>query len=137
MPIGNRLASEQFFRARNGGRGRHAENRDRAATFPRSRPGFFRTGLLDAKNVKYADSTIADYAAEGTAEAMWSGYDGAQPNDPGKLGEALVELARMAAPPRVFAAGSDAIAAIVPVLEGRLAEMKAHEALSRFSGGVS
>ncbi len=99
-------------------------------------PGFFRTGLLDARNVKYADSTIADYAAEGTAEAMWSGYDGAQPNDPAKLGEALVELTRLPAPPRVFAAGSDAIAAIAPVLEGRLAELQVHDALSRFSGGA-
>jgi len=55
-------------------------------------PGFFRTSLLAAKNVSYAKSSIADYAHEGSAEAMWSGYDGKQPNDPDKLGEALVKL---------------------------------------------
>jgi NAD(P)-dependent dehydrogenase (short-subunit alcohol dehydrogenase family) len=35
-------------------------------------PGFFRTSLLAAKNVSYAKSSIADYAHEGSAEAMWS-----------------------------------------------------------------
>ena len=36
-------------------------------------PGFFRTDLLDARNARYGGSTIEDYAAEGSAEAMWSG----------------------------------------------------------------
>ena len=54
-------------------------------------PGFFLTDLLDAGNVRYADSTIADYAHEGTAEAMWSPYDGQQTGSPDKLGDALVE----------------------------------------------
>ena len=40
-------------------------------------PGFFRTDLLNGNNAKYARSSIADYAAEGTAENMWSGYHGA------------------------------------------------------------
>jgi hypothetical protein len=43
----------------------------------------------------------------------------------------------MTNPPQVFAAGSDALAAIRPALEGRLAEMRAHDALSRSSGGAS
>ena len=34
-------------------------------------PGFFRTDLLDARNARYSASTIADYAAEGSAEAGW------------------------------------------------------------------
>jgi NAD(P)-dependent dehydrogenase (short-subunit alcohol dehydrogenase family) len=46
-------------------------------------PGFFLTDLLAASNVKYAASTIADYAAEGPAEAMWSPYDGKQTGSPG------------------------------------------------------
>ena len=93
-------------------------------------PGFFQTELLDARNVKYAESVIADYAAEGSAEAMWSPYDGKQTGDPAKLGEALVQLSRMASPPKVFAAGADALEAIRPVLESRLADMQAHQELS-------
>ena len=69
-------------------------------------PGFFLTDLLAVSNVKYADSTVADYAPEGTAEAMWSPYDGKQTGCPDKLGDALVELTRMTNPPQVFVGGS-------------------------------
>jgi len=100
-------------------------------------PGFFLTDLLDARNVRYADSTIADYAAEGTAEAMWSPYDGTQTGDPAKLGDALVELTRMARPPQVFVAGGDALATVTSAVESRLKDMRAHEALSRSTDGVS
>src|SRR4029077_13489035 len=101
-----------------------------------------RTGLLPhgpagCPQHKYTDSTIADYAGEGAAEAMWSPYHGTQPGDPAKLGDALVELAGMATPPQVFVAGSDALAAVAPVVEGRLKDMRAHEALSRSTDGVS
>ena len=94
-------------------------------------PGFFRTSLLSAKNVSYAKSSITDYAHEGSAEAMWSGYDGKQPNDPDKLGDALVKLSNMATPPRFFAAGPDALDVIRPVMEARLKDMREHEALSK------
>ena len=94
-------------------------------------PGFFRTSLLAAKNVSYAKSSIADYAHEGSAEAMWSGYDGKQPNDPDKLGEALVKLSNMPTPPRFFVAGLDALDVIRPVMEARLKDMREHEALSK------
>jgi NAD(P)-dependent dehydrogenase (short-subunit alcohol dehydrogenase family) len=100
-------------------------------------PGFFRTDLLDARNIKYADSTIADYAAEGSAEAMWSAYDGTQPGDPARLGDAIVELIGMATPPQVFVAGSDALAAVTPVLEARLKDIRAHAMLSRSTDSVS
>jgi NAD(P)-dependent dehydrogenase (short-subunit alcohol dehydrogenase family) len=93
-------------------------------------PGFFRTRLLDANSVTYAKSSIPDYAHEGPAEAMWSAYDGAQPNDPDKLGEALVELSRLTTPPQFFAAGPDALEAVRPVMEARLKDMRDHEALS-------
>ena len=69
--------------------------------------GFFRTDLLDAQNVRWA--AIEDYAPEGTAEDMWSPYDGTQPNDPAKLGDALVKIAAMPNPPKMFIAGSDAV----------------------------
>ena len=94
-------------------------------------PGFFRTDLLAASNAKYADSTIADYAAEGSAEAMWSPYDGKQTGSPDKLGDALIELTRMANPPQVFVGGSDGLAMVIPAVEARLKDMHDHEALSR------
>jgi NAD(P)-dependent dehydrogenase (short-subunit alcohol dehydrogenase family) len=94
-------------------------------------PGFFLTDLLAVSNVKYADSTIADYAPEGTAEAMWSPYDGKQTGSPDKLGDALVELTRMTDPPQVFVGGSDGLAMVTPAIEARLKDMRDHDALSR------
>jgi NAD(P)-dependent dehydrogenase (short-subunit alcohol dehydrogenase family) len=98
-------------------------------------PGFFRTGLLDAQNAKYSGSTIGDYAAEGTAEAMWSSYHGKQQGDPAKLGDVLVKIAGMENPPKQFLAGSDALAVVKPVLEGRLEELRAYESLSKATDG--
>jgi NAD(P)-dependent dehydrogenase (short-subunit alcohol dehydrogenase family) len=98
-------------------------------------PGLFRTELLDANKAKYGASTIADYAAEGEAEGMWSGYDGKQQGDPAKLGNVLVKLAGMDNPPKQFLAGSDALAAVKPVLEGRLVELRAYEDLSKTTDG--
>jgi NAD(P)-dependent dehydrogenase (short-subunit alcohol dehydrogenase family) len=93
-------------------------------------PGFFATDLLNARNVKYAESTVADYAAEGTAEAMWA-YDGKQTGDPAKLGAALVELTRMESPPQVFAAGGDALATINDAIDARLSDVRSQDKLSR------
>ena len=100
-------------------------------------PGFFRTDLLAASNVRYADSAIADYAPEGSAEAMWSPYDGKQTGSPDKLGDALVELAGMAAPPQIFVAGGDALATVEPAIAARLKDMRDNDALSRSTDGVS
>ncbi|BCG91916.1 SDR family oxidoreductase [Mesorhizobium sp. 131-2-1] len=98
-------------------------------------PGFFRTDLLDAQNAKYGASAIEDYAAEGSPEDMWSGYDGKQQGDPARLGDVFVKLAAMENPPRQFLAGSDALAAFKPVLEARLEELSAYEDLSRSTDG--
>ena len=98
-------------------------------------PGFFRTDLLAAQNAKYGSSTIEDYAVEGTAEAMWSGYDGKQQGDPAKLGQVLVTITRMENPPRQFLAGSDAFAAFKPALEGLLAQVTEFEGLSKSTDG--
>jgi NAD(P)-dependent dehydrogenase (short-subunit alcohol dehydrogenase family) len=98
-------------------------------------PGFFRTDLLDMCNVKWAETSIEDYAAEGKAEDMWSPYAGTQPNDPAKLGDGLVKIAGMENPPKVFVAGSDALDTITPAVEARLQEMRAHEALSKSMEG--
>jgi NAD(P)-dependent dehydrogenase (short-subunit alcohol dehydrogenase family) len=94
-------------------------------------PGFFLTDLLAASNVRYADSAIADYTPEGTAEAMWSRYDGKQTGSPDKLADALVDLTRVANPPQVFVGGSDGLATVTPAVEARLKDMRDHEALSR------
>ena len=99
-------------------------------------PGFFRTDLLDARNVKYTNSTIEDYAAEGSSQAMWSPYHGTQTGDPQKLGEALVKIAGMENPPKLFVAGSDAVAMITPVVEARLQAIRADEGLSKSTDGV-
>jgi NAD(P)-dependent dehydrogenase (short-subunit alcohol dehydrogenase family) len=98
-------------------------------------PGFFRTDLLDAHNAKYASRSIEDYAAEGKAEDMWSGYDGKQQGDPAKLGDVLVKIAGIDNPPRQFVAGSDALTVAKPALEARLEELRAHEDLSRSTDG--
>ena len=98
-------------------------------------PGFFRTDFLDSRNARYATSSIADYAQEGSAETMYSSFNGQQSGDPSKLGPTLVNLSRLAEPPAIFAAGGDALAMITPVVEARLKDMRDHEALSRAAGG--
>ncbi|RWP57834.1 SDR family NAD(P)-dependent oxidoreductase [Mesorhizobium sp.] len=98
-------------------------------------PGFFRTDLLDDQNARYGSSTIDDYAAEGSAKAMWSGYNGKQQGDPAKLGDALVKIAGMDNPPKQFLAGSDAVTATRAALEARLEEIRAFEDLSNSTDG--
>src|SRR6185369_3785242 len=87
-------------------------------------PGFFRTGLLDPKSVEWSTGHIDDYGPAGNIEAAWSPYNGTQTNDPAKLGSALVQIAAMENPPRVFAAGSDAVETIVPYVEARLNDIR-------------
>ena len=99
-------------------------------------PGFFRTDLLAPANVKWPRKRIDDYAAsEVAAEEMWSPYAGQQPGNPDKLGEVLGKLAGMETPPRLFVAGSDALAMIAPALEARLKAVHAFEALSTSTDG--
>jgi NAD(P)-dependent dehydrogenase (short-subunit alcohol dehydrogenase family) len=95
-------------------------------------PGFFRTDLLDVRNAKYARSSIEDYAAEGSAENMWSGYHGAQQGDPAKLGDILVKIVGIDNPPNQFVAR---LAAARPALEARLEELRAFEDLSKSTDG--
>jgi len=98
-------------------------------------PGFLRTVLLDAQNVRWVCKIGKDYAPEGTAKDMWSQYDGTQPGDPAKLGAALVKISAMPNPPKVFVAGSDALSVITPAIEDRLRDMRAHERLSKSADG--
>ena len=94
-------------------------------------PGFFRTNLIDKGSVKYAESTIADYAHEGSAEEMWSKYNGTQPGDPAKLGKIIVEIANMEKPLKLFVAGGDGLDLVTPVLEERLKSMQETAGLSK------
>jgi hypothetical protein len=48
----------------------------------------------------------------------------------------LVQIAGMQHPPLVFAAGSDALDTITPVVDARLAELRDHAELSRAAGGA-
>ena len=98
-------------------------------------PGFFRTDLLDAQNVRWVNKVVEDYAPEGTAHDMWSRYHGTQPGDPAKLGDALVKIAAMPNPPKTFVAGSDALDVIRPAIEERLREARANEMLSKSTVG--
>jgi NAD(P)-dependent dehydrogenase (short-subunit alcohol dehydrogenase family) len=99
-------------------------------------PGAFRTDLLDSQNVRYVPrSGIEDYAGAATSEATWSSYHGVQPGDPDKLGAAVVTVAAMENPPKIFVAGTDAIAMVAPGIEGRLSDMRTHDELSRSTDG--
>ena len=98
-------------------------------------PGFFRTDLLDDRNVKWPANAIEDYAADGSVKETWSAYNGTQQGDPEKLGEALVKIASMANPPKQFLAGSDALTVVTPTIEARLHEIKAYEELSKSTDG--
>jgi hypothetical protein len=61
--------------------------------------------------VTYAEPSLEDYA-DRRAEQLtwWDAQNGQQPGDPGKLGRALVTIAREEQPPPRFLAGADAIA---------------------------
>jgi NAD(P)-dependent dehydrogenase (short-subunit alcohol dehydrogenase family) len=98
-------------------------------------PGMFRTDLLDSQNVRYVKSSIDDYAHEGPSESLWSAYHGTQLGDPDKLGAAIIKVVAMETPPKVFVAGSDSIAMIMPGIEARLSDMRAHEELSKSTDG--
>lgn len=93
-------------------------------------PGFFRTDLLAESNVRWATPIVQDYTHEGSPEAMWSPYAGKQTGDPEKLATAIVQIANMPNPPKIFAGGADALATIRPAIESRLHDMRDLEKLS-------
>jgi NAD(P)-dependent dehydrogenase (short-subunit alcohol dehydrogenase family) len=99
-------------------------------------PGFFRTNLIDPNTAKFAENTIEDYAAEGSTSETWAAYNGTQQGDPAKLGEALVKIAAMDEPLKLYLAGSDAVAAIEPVVAERLRLIQENTTLSASTDGV-
>lgn len=99
-------------------------------------PGFFRTRFLDQQNAAVVETVIEDYASQGSARAAYAAYDGNQLGDPQRLGEALLKIVAMEAPPQLFAAGSDAVAMLRPAAEARLAALDGNLALSFSTDGV-
>jgi hypothetical protein len=80
---------------------------------------------------------IAMMALRSAARDMWSAYDGKQQGDPDKLGATLVRITRMENPPKIFAAGSDAVQAITPAVEERLKSLRDNASLSGSTDGVA
>jgi NAD(P)-dependent dehydrogenase (short-subunit alcohol dehydrogenase family) len=100
-------------------------------------PGFFRSKLLDTGNASFVDTGIEDYATGTSTRETWAPYDGKQNGDPLKLGEALVRIAAMERPLKLFLAGSDAVEVLTPVVEERLRAIKHNRELSSSTDGVA
>jgi len=98
-------------------------------------PGFFRTDLLTKESTAYAELSIEDYA-ERTAETRpaWEAMSGQQTNDPAKLAQALVTIAREKQPALRFAAGADAVAAVEQKAKDLLDQVEAYRDLSSSLG---
>ncbi len=99
-------------------------------------PGFFRTSFLNQNNYQAVDTRIDDYATQGSARDGYAAYDGNQPGDPNKLGEALLTIEAMDEPVKLFVAGSDAIGMLKPPAEERLRAISAQVALSHSTDGA-
>jgi NAD(P)-dependent dehydrogenase (short-subunit alcohol dehydrogenase family) len=99
-------------------------------------PGFFRSKLLDTGNASFIDTDIEDYDNGTSARETWAPYDGRQNGDPLKLGKALVKIAAMDKPLKLFLAGSDAVEGLLPVAEERLQMIKDNRELSSSTDGV-
>ena len=99
-------------------------------------PGFFRTDLLAPQSVVFGDLPVEGYDSPAAVKAQWQSYHRNQSGDPAKLGQALVQLAGLASPPRQFFAGSDAVSGIIADLQRRLAEVQAHKDLSVTTDGT-
>jgi NAD(P)-dependent dehydrogenase (short-subunit alcohol dehydrogenase family) len=76
-------------------------------------PGFFRTDFLDAKSLLTAKNSIADYSdTVGAMRSFAEGHSHQQPNDPEKLGPAILKLVNAKNPPVRLPLGRDTIEAI-------------------------
>ncbi|HEY0505629.1 MAG TPA: oxidoreductase [Lysobacter sp.] len=76
-------------------------------------PGYFRTDFLDATSLSVSPASIADYnATAGLVRDAASGLNHAQPGDPQRLAQVLVDFADVSSPPVRLPLGSDTVAAI-------------------------
>lgn len=99
-------------------------------------PGFFRTSFLDQTNYEAVDTRIDDYASQGSARESYAAYNGNQPGDPAKLGDALLTIQAMDKPLKLFVAGSDAIGMLQPAAEERLQAIAGKVELSSSTDGA-
>ncbi|AYL94335.1 oxidoreductase [Mucilaginibacter celer] len=73
-------------------------------------PGMFRTNFLDESSFVQADLIIEDYdQTSGKIKALTSQFNGAQPGDPSKLGQALLKLVNLENPPVHLPLGKDCL----------------------------
>ena len=99
-------------------------------------PGYIRTDFLDPRSVRYADSTIPDYAELSTElRRFYEQRSHQQPGDPVRLAEAMLKLANMENPPLRFSAGSDSLHMVETRLAQVRSEMDTHRELSRSVDG--
>jgi NAD(P)-dependent dehydrogenase (short-subunit alcohol dehydrogenase family) len=76
-------------------------------------PGFFRTDFLDAKSLTTARTSIPDYAdTVGAMRTAMGQANHQQPNDPAKIGPALLRLVNHPRPPVRLPLGADTVEAI-------------------------
>jgi len=73
-------------------------------------PGFFRTDFLDATSLSVSQLQIADYhETSGAMREFAAGANHAQPGDPEKLSNVLIEFAETPNPPVRLPLGSDTV----------------------------
>ena len=73
-------------------------------------PGFFRTDFLDARSLSVSPSQIADYAdTVGAMRSFAAGANHAQPGDPAKLAQAILQVVDSDDPPMRMPFGTDTV----------------------------
>jgi NAD(P)-dependent dehydrogenase (short-subunit alcohol dehydrogenase family) len=95
-------------------------------------PGAFRTRAYAGFSEEPLEEPIDEYRSmlEEVRAAMVD-QDGAQPGDPRRGARAVIAAMDQDPPPRRLVLGSDGFDVVVSTLEDSLAEIRAHEALSR------
>ncbi|MFF1711575.1 oxidoreductase [Streptomyces sp. NPDC058268] len=87
-------------------------------------PGYFRTDFLDTSSLSTENNVIDDYAATaGATRSHAQDVNHAQPGDPVKGAEAIVNLTELAQPPLRLVLGSDAYGFTRAKLETQVAEL--------------
>jgi len=77
-------------------------------------PGFFRTDFMDSRSLSRITEQIADYAETvGKTREFATDRNHQQPEDPAKLAQAIIQLARTTEPPLRLPLGKDALQRIV------------------------
>jgi NAD(P)-dependent dehydrogenase (short-subunit alcohol dehydrogenase family) len=106
------------------------------ATFPDNGSEALALAELDVTDAAQATTAIEDYAAQGSAQDAYAAYNCTQFGDPLRLSEALLAINAMEQPPKLFAAGSDAVDMLKPAAEARLSALEDNFTVSRSTDGV-